>query len=118
MSDKNKILIVEDEEEFALLLEEILVELGYNVIGKCSSEKTALDIVDKERPDLVLMDIMLKGEESGIKIAEKISRNYDIPFIYTTAYGNQTIVEKAKNRGLWLSKGSMIISQKKNWRGK
>lgn len=101
MSDKTKILIVEDEEEFALLLEEILVELGYNVIGKCSSEKTALEMVEKERPDLVLMDIMLKGEENGIKIAEKISRNYDIPVIYTTAYGTQTIVEKAKKTGAY-----------------
>jgi CheY-like chemotaxis protein len=69
MPEKDKILIVEDEEEFASLLEEILVGLGFVVVGKCASEQAALELVKTEKPDLVLMDIMLGGEESGIEIA-------------------------------------------------
>ena len=112
MPEKDKILIVEDEEEFALLLEELLVELGFSVVGKCSSEKSALELVRTGKPDLVLMDIMLRGEESGIVIAEKISKHYNIPVIYTTAYGNQTIVEKAKKTGAY---GYLIKPFKKEY---
>lgn len=101
MTEKDKILIVEDEEDLALLLEELLVDLGFLVVGKCSTEKSALDLVRTKKPDLVLMDIMLGGEESGIVIAEKITKYYNIPVIYTTAYGNQTVVEKAKKSGVY-----------------
>ncbi|NMC59757.1 MAG: response regulator [Candidatus Methanofastidiosa archaeon] len=101
MPEKDKILIVEDEEEFASLLEEILVGLGFVVVGKCASEQAALELVKTEKPDLVLMDIMLGGEESGIEIAKSISARYNLPIIYTTAYGNPTIVEKAKKAGAY-----------------
>ena len=101
MTEKDKILIVEDEEDLALLLEELLVDLGFLVVGKCSTEKSALDLVRTKKPDLVLMDIMLGGEESGIVIAEKITKYYNIPVIYTTAYGNQKVVEKAKKSGVY-----------------
>lgn len=112
MVEKDKILIVEDEEEFAALLEELLVESGFLVVGKCSTEKSALDLVRTKKPDLVLMDIMLSGEESGIIIAEKISEKYNIPVIYTTAYGNQSIVEKAKKIGAY---GYLIKPFKKEY---
>lgn len=110
MAEKDKILIVEDEEDLALLLEELLVELGFLVVGKCSTEKSTLELVKTKKPDLVLMDIMLSGEESGILIAEKIIKYYNTPVIYTTAYGNKTIVEKAKRSGVY---GYLIKPYKK-----
>ncbi|MCP4130468.1 MAG: hybrid sensor histidine kinase/response regulator [bacterium] len=91
-----RILIVEDEGLFARDLQLLLEEKGYTVPGIVNSGKKAIEQAEKLEPDLVLMDIRLKGKMDGIEAAEYIRLNFDIPVVYLTAYTNNTIIERAK----------------------
>ena len=95
MSDA-KILIVEDERIVAKDIEKRLLKLGYGVTGIISSGEKALESVESAYPDLVLMDIRLKGKIDGIETAEGIRKKHDIPIVYITAYGSEEIVERAR----------------------
>ncbi len=90
-----KILIVEDEFIVANDLRLILEEAGYTISGIAASAGEAQEYIQQHKPDLVLLDIRLKGKLSGIDIARKL-RVDNIPFIYLSAYANQTILEEAK----------------------
>ncbi len=90
-----KILIVEDEFIVANNLQMILEEAGYTIIGVAASAREAQEYTEQYKPDLVLLDIRLKGKLSGIDIARKLRAGH-IPFIYLSAYANQTILEEAK----------------------
>ena len=92
----HSILIVEDEMVVALDIRTILQDLGYRIIGMADSGEEAIWIVERERPDLVLMDIMLKGSLSGIQTAELIYNRFDIPVVYLSAFSDDPIVEQAK----------------------
>ncbi|HAG84394.1 MAG TPA: hybrid sensor histidine kinase/response regulator [Cyanobacteria bacterium UBA12227] len=91
-----KILVVEDEEIVALDIESTLKSLGYNVLDVVASAEEAIATVAKIQPDLVLMDIMLKGSMDGIQAAEKIAQHFPIPVIYLTAYADLNTLERAK----------------------
>jgi CheY-like chemotaxis protein len=93
---KAKILVVEDEWIIANDIKDSLVELGYRVTAIAASGDEALARVEEELPDLVLMDIVLKGPMTGIETAQTIIARHDIPIIYLTAYDNQFLVDKAK----------------------
>ena len=90
-----KILIVEDEYIIAGVLKNILKSGRYEVCGIAISVKEAIDILDKVQPDFVLLDILLKGELSGIDLAYRLIEK-EIPFIYISANSSQTILEEAK----------------------
>lgn len=90
------ILVVEDESIVAKDIQVCLRKLGYNVIGICSTGETAVEKALDERPDLIMMDIMLKGEMSGIQAAAAIRKDHDIPVIFLTAYTDRDTVDKAK----------------------
>lgn len=90
-----KILIVEDEFIVANNLQMILEEAGYTITGVAASAREAQEYIEQHKPDLVLLDIRLKGKLSGIDIARKLRAGH-IPFIYLSAYANQTILEEAK----------------------
>lgn len=92
----HKILIVEDEAIVALHEEENLLSLGYEVVGKASSGEEAVRMADETRPDLVLMDIVLKGSMDGIEAAAQITARLDIPVIFVTAYGDESTLQRAK----------------------
>ncbi|MBC7472774.1 MAG: EAL domain-containing protein [Candidatus Sericytochromatia bacterium] len=94
--DKINILIVEDENIVAKDIEFNLNNLGYNCIGNVSSGQKAIDKAIESKPDLVLMDIMLKGDMDGIKAAEIIREKLNIPIIFITAYFDKKLIEKAK----------------------
>ncbi len=91
-----KILIVEDEIIIARELEARLVGLGYEVVGIASSAGEALAFAEQTQPQLVLMDIVLKGEMNGIEAAGVISLRWDMPVIYLTAYSDSATLERAK----------------------
>jgi PAS domain S-box-containing protein len=91
-----KILIVEDERIVALDLRESLRSLGYVVIGMAASGDKAIELVKDNKPDLILMDIMLKGEIDGITTTQKILSEFNIPVIYLTAYADENTVARAK----------------------
>ena len=92
-----KIVIVENEAIIALELEEILKDLGYNVIANCLSGEEFLSMIDnKLSPDLVFMEIKLGGKLDGIETVKELKKKIDIPVIYLTHNSNTTIIERAK----------------------
>jgi len=94
-AEKIKILIVEDEASIAMDLRGILEESGYLVCDIAYSYFQAMDLVEKEKPDLVFLDIALKGKKSGLDVAREIDANYKIPFIFLTSFSDQVTIEKA-----------------------
>ena len=93
---KTNILIVEDESIVAKDIQHSLKKLGYTVVGMCSTGEDAIKTAEETKPDLVLMDIMLKGDMSGIEAAGQIREKYNIPIIYLTAYADESTLSKAK----------------------
>ncbi len=92
-----KIMIVEDEIIVAKDIQRILKKLGYEAYDPFSNGKKAIEALEKLHPDLVLLDINLKGSElDGINVGEKIHQNYQIPFIYLTAFSDKNTLERAK----------------------
>jgi two-component system, response regulator PdtaR len=92
----SNILIVEDEIIIAADLKGRLENLGYNIVGISATGNDAIMKTGETHPDLVLMDIMLKGNMDGIDTAQKIRDLYDIPVIYLTAYFDDEILNRAK----------------------
>jgi two-component system, response regulator PdtaR len=90
-----KVLVVEDERILALSLKKKLEKLGFTVTGTASTGKEAIDSTNQEKPDLVLMDIVLKGEMDGIDTAKLIINLHEIPIIYLTAYADDETIERA-----------------------
>jgi len=93
---KKKILVVEDEAIVAKDIEVCLEKIGYNVMGTYSKGEKVIPAIEKEQPDLVLMDIMLAGEMTGIDVSTKIQENFDIPVVFLTAYADEKTISKAK----------------------
>ena len=91
-----KILIVEDERIIAEDTKQTLESLKYKVCGIASSGEEAIRIVEDSDPDLILMDIKIKGPMDGIETAEKIHQKRDIPLIYVTAYADEETLQRAK----------------------
>ena len=90
------IYIVEDESIVAKDIQNSLKKLGYNVLGISNNGADAIkNIVDLE-PNIVLMDIMIKGPMTGIDVAETIKKEYNIPVIFLTAYADESTLAKAK----------------------
>jgi len=95
MVQQKKVLIVEDEGIVALSIRETLKKLGYVVTGICATGEDAVQKTGETLPDVVLMDIHLKGDMDGISATEKISSMYDIPVIYLTAYTDDETLNRA-----------------------
>lgn len=96
MSVKPRILVVEDESIVAKDLQLSLESLGYNVVGRAASEREAIKMIEQFHPELVLLDIHLKGKVDGIVIGGKIRENFGIPFIFLTAYAGKLTLDRAK----------------------
>jgi two-component system sensor histidine kinase UhpB len=95
--NKYRILIVEDEALVAEDIRKFLDELGYSVTSIASTGPEALKRAEKEKPDLVLMDIILQGDQNGIEVARRIRARLDIPIVFMTAYSDEEIVNEAKD---------------------
>jgi PAS domain S-box-containing protein len=93
---RRNVLIVEDEYLVALDLAGILAGLHYIVAGTVSSGKEAIEAALSQKPDIILMDIRLKGNMDGIEAARLIREQMDIPIIYATAYSDPETLERAK----------------------
>lgn len=91
-----RLLIVEDESIVARDLQGRLKRLGYEVCAIAASGADAIEAASQHRPDLVLMDIVLKGDMDGIEAAEVIGRKYRIPAVFLTAYADQQTLQRAK----------------------
>ncbi|BBL64150.1 response regulator [Methanosarcina mazei] len=92
-------MIVEDEHIVAMGIKRMLKSLGYTVTGVASSGKDAISKAESTFPDLILMDIMLKGELDGVEAAKEIKERFDVPIVYLTAYSDSNILERVKKTG-------------------
>ena len=90
-----KILIIEDDLSFALELEMMIKEIGYQVIGRVDHSALALEFIYTESPDLILMDIDIKGKLSGLEIGAKI-QHLKIPILFITSFGDDAHYKEAQ----------------------
>ena len=93
---KAKILVVEDQSIVALNIRNKLINLGYTVPGTASTVEEAIRKAKLTNADLVLMDIMLKGDRDGIEAAREIKQQLKIPVLYLTAYTDDDTLARAK----------------------
>ncbi len=93
---KRNILIVEDEIIIARDIENILIGMGYHITGIADSGDKAINIINDEIPDLVLMDIIIKGNKDGIELASLIQTKYNIPVVYLTAHSDENTFKRAE----------------------
>lgn len=94
--NKIKILVVEDEAIIAKNIESKLLKAGYEVVDTVYTGNDAIKSALEKNPEIILLDIKLKGEIGGIEAAEKIKQVKDIPVIYLTSYTDEDTFEKAK----------------------
>jgi two-component system, response regulator PdtaR len=91
-----KILLVEDDNIIAKVADWRLKNLGYTVCGRATTGAEAMELAADTNPDLVLMDINIKGEIDGIETAQMIKKTFNIPVIYVTSHSDGTTLERAK----------------------
>ena len=93
---KTRILVVEDDVIVASDIEKSLEHFGYKVPATASSGEQAISKALDLKPDLILMDIRLKGKMDGVEAAAKIREKLNVPVIYLTAYSDEKTIERAK----------------------
>ena len=91
-----RILIVEDQRLIAADIESTLKKLGYLVVGNVSSGEDAISKSDQLRPELVLMDVRLRGEMDGIQAAEIVRDRFNVPVVFLTAHADEETILRAK----------------------
>jgi len=96
---KTQILVVEDEAIVGIDIQKTLENLGYDVPSVVPTGEAAIQKAKEDKPDLVLMDIVLKGKMDGIKAAEQIRTKFNIPVVYLTAYADDKTLKRAKITG-------------------
>jgi len=92
-----RILIADDEPLIRIDLKELLEEIGHEVVAETGDGKEALAMLDKAKPDLVILDIKMPGM-SGIEVARIISHEY--PVIILTAFSERSLIEQARDAGV------------------
>ena len=90
-----RILIVEDDAALVANLEDTLTQMGYQVVGLAATGKAAVEFALAHKPDLILMDIRLRGAMTGIQAAKQIRHDLDIPVVYLTAFSDKTQLPQA-----------------------
>ena len=91
---KNKIAIVEDEGIVAMDISKCLTSLGYDVAFISDSGEKVLEIVKNSQPDLILMDVELKGQLNGLETARLLREKYDIHIVFLTAFEDETTLNR------------------------
>ena len=86
---KKRILIVEDEPITSMSERQMLVKLGYEVTDIALSGEAAIQMVSADKPDLILMDIVLFGDVDGREATQKIQELHQIPVVFVTAHGSK-----------------------------
>ena len=92
---KHKIVIVEDEGLIAEDIRRQLIAAGYQVPGVADAGPEAMRVIRATSPDLVLMDIRIKGEQDGIHVAQRVHEDLDVPVVFLTAYEDERTLERA-----------------------
>ena len=90
------VLLVEDDNIIAKVAEWRLKNLGYRLCGRASTGAEAMELVVRNKPDIVLMDINIKGDIDGIETAKMIKKGFNIPVVYVTSHSDGPTLERAK----------------------
>jgi PAS domain S-box-containing protein len=90
------ILVVEDERIVAMDIQQTLRDLGYDAFAIAASSDEAVCRASERCPDLVLMDIRIKGERDGIETAQLLKNQFGVPVVYLTAHADEATLERAK----------------------
>lgn len=93
---KISVLLVEDDNVLAKIAETRLKNLGYDMCGRATTAAEAVAIVVNNKPDIVLMDITLKGKVDGIEAANMIKKGFNIPVVYLTSHSDDSLLKRAK----------------------
>lgn len=96
MTTQPRIVVVEDDNIIQMEIQGRLEDLGYQVVGSAATGPEAVERAEMLLPDLILMDIRLRGEMDGIEAAQSIRTHLDIPIIYLTAYADPATLQRAK----------------------
>jgi DNA-binding LytR/AlgR family response regulator len=96
---KLKVLIVEDDLMISESLKDILQILNHEVVGVADNADNAIEICNENPPELALLDIRISGDIDGVKLAKIIRDQFDIPFIFTTAYADNETIFRATEKG-------------------
>lgn len=91
----SSVLIVEDEALVALEIQENVERLGHTVVDVSDTAEAAVKVALTEQPDLIIMDVRLKGQMDGVEAARLIRKSLDVPVIFLTAYSGDEILERA-----------------------
>lgn len=93
---KKKILIVEDEILVSKDIKSCLVNAGFEIVDVVASGEQAIEVAELHEPDIILMDIKLKGQLSGVEAANLIRDKLDIPIIFLTGFADHQTIDRAK----------------------
>jgi CheY-like chemotaxis protein len=96
---KGSVLIVEDDMLLSMVEERLIKKLGYDVVAKVTKGSEAVDKVENLNPDIIIMDINIKGEMDGIETMQTIRKKSDVPVIYLSGSGDRYSYERAKKTG-------------------
>ena len=94
-----KILIVEDDPMISESLADIIKVLGHEVVGIADNAVRAIELCSETDPQIALLDIQIGGDVDGVDLAEMINDEFDIPFIFTTAFADSDTIARARDRG-------------------
>ena len=90
------VLLVEDDNIIAKIAEWRLKNLGYSLCGRATTGAEAMEMVIKNKPDIVLMDINIQGDIDGIETAKMIKKGFAIPVVYVTSHSDGPTLDRAK----------------------
>ena len=94
MINQPKVLVVEDENIIAMDIRCALLSFGYDVCGVVATGEESIESAYRTSPDIILMDIKLRGKMDGILAAKQIQSKFNIPVIYLTAYGDESTLSR------------------------
>lgn len=94
-----RILVVEDDHMISESLSDILIMLGHEVVGVAENADEAIEVCNEKKPELALLDIQLGGDLDGVELSEIINQQFNLPFIFTTAYADDVTIGRAKSQG-------------------
>jgi DNA-binding LytR/AlgR family response regulator len=90
-----RVFVVEDELIHGEAIKIAIEEAGFELAGECNHADLAFDLIRKERPDVLLVDIALPGFLNGITLAEKVNKELGIPHVFTTSFTQDEVIKQA-----------------------
>ena len=97
--NRHRILVVEDDVLVSSYIAEVLVTLGFAVIGCASSGPETISLAERDLPDLALVDIRLSGPMDGIEVAQLLRERFDVPSIFLSGIRDDQTIERARAAG-------------------